>query len=86
MDEESKNFINDETEFSDQEPSNNRGGIANVTSTYEESLAIYMAHYANDDECSNPENFVFGDDSPLPDFYEFKSWEKNWNNLTIYYA
>ena len=76
MDEESNNLIDDETEFSDQEPSNYRGGLANVTSPYEESLAIYMADYADDDECSDPANFVFGDDSPPPDFCEFKSWEK----------
>ena len=70
--EESNNFIDDETEFSDQEPSNYRDLPVNVTLTYEEAMALSDYDVS---ECSDPENFVFGKYSP-PDFCEFNGWEK----------
>ena len=78
-----KNFIDDETEFSDQEASNYRAlgleqPLKNVTIRYQETMQIGKENAVEEDcyDCSDPENFSFGDGSIDEEFCEFMGWEK----------
>ena len=77
---ESDNFIDNETNFTDQEPSNYRNLLTyeeappkNVTLSYEEAIKLNQ-----DDEfykCSDSENFV-KESPPKREFDEFKGWNE----------
>ena len=72
------NFIDDKTEFLDQEPSNYRSANVEpiyVTLSHEEAMKIDISDYA-DSECSDPENVVHESTSIHKDVCEFQEWEE----------
>ena len=72
------NFIDDKTEFTNQEPSDYRSAnveLINVTLSHEEAMEIDISDYAGG-ECSDSENFVNEFTSIHKEICEFHGWEE----------